>query len=56
MMARIGSRIVSDTSLHRAGIGIAAVADTQLHEFMTVNEHRQAAGKPPVLLLDTGVN
>lgn len=36
------------------GIGIAAVADSQLHSFVTSNERRQAAGKQPVLLLDTG--
>lgn len=37
-----------------AGIGIAAIADTQLHNFVTTNERRRGAGKPPVLLLDTG--
>ncbi|CAL8465232.1 g4767 [Coccomyxa elongata] len=37
------------------GIGIAAIADTQLHEFLTANERRQAGGKPPVLLLNTGL-
>ncbi|KAK9903260.1 hypothetical protein WJX75_001027 [Coccomyxa subellipsoidea] len=37
------------------GIGIAAIADTQLHNFVTANERRRDAGKPLVLLLDTGL-
>ena len=44
-----------DASLRGAGIGIAGAADTQLHEFMIANERRKAAGKPPMLLLDTGM-
>jgi hypothetical protein len=40
--------------LGNAGIGIAAIADTQLHNFVTANERRRDAGKPLVLLLDTG--
>ena len=37
-----------------AGILMAAVADNQLHRFMQGNERRNAAGKAPELLLDTG--
>ena len=38
----------------RTGIWIAAVADNQLHAFTEANEQRRAAGRKPVLLLDTG--
>jgi hypothetical protein len=37
-----------------AGIGMAGVADNQLHAFMEVNERQRAAGQKPKLLLDTG--
>lgn len=37
-----------------AGILIAAVADNQLHNFMTANERREKGGKKPELLLQTG--
>ena len=37
-----------------AGIAMAAVADNQLFRFVKENERRLAAGKKPVLLLDTG--
>lgn len=38
----------------RAGIGMAALADNQLHRFMEGNELRAAASKKPELLLQTG--
>ncbi|GJP32351.1 hypothetical protein CLOM_g16948 [Closterium sp. NIES-68] len=42
-------------SLALTGIVTAAVADTQLHAFMTNNDRLRAAGKPSVLLLDSGI-
>ncbi|CAI5490861.1 unnamed protein product [Closterium sp. Naga37s-1] len=42
-------------ALALAGILTATVADTQLHAFMTNNDRLRAAGKPPVLLLDSGI-